>query len=125
MDGQVSHSEVGADRQTVALEEQLFLLRRLHQFLDRDANGVVTWREMMRTMKAAARGTPSMIASLNSWKPRRATGLIFAGATGEDKKEKQKDGAENEGDAASNAPTNRAKVRANDVTKQADRQQEK
>ena len=57
MDGQVSHSEVGADRQTVALEEQLFLLRRLHQFLDRDANGVVTWREMMRTMKAAARGT--------------------------------------------------------------------
>ena len=68
MDGQVSHSEVGADRQTVALEEQLFLLRRLHQFLDRDANGVVTWREMMRTMKAAARGTTFQLA-LTSWKP--------------------------------------------------------
>ena len=111
----MSHSEVGADRQTVALEEQLFLLRRLHQFLDRDANGVVTWREMMRTMKAAARGTPSSFLEL--LEAPRATGLIFAGATGEDKKEKQKDGAENEGDAASNAPTNRAKVRANDVTK--------
>ncbi len=53
----VSDSKPGADRQTIALDEQLFLLRRLHAFLDRDGSGVVTWREMMRTMKTAARST--------------------------------------------------------------------
>jgi hypothetical protein len=53
----VSESKPGTDRQTIALDEQLFLLRRLHAFLDRDGNGAVTWREMMRTMKTAARST--------------------------------------------------------------------
>ena len=53
----VSDSKPDADRQTIALDEQLFLLRRLHAFLDRDGSGAVTWREMMRTMKAAARST--------------------------------------------------------------------
>lgn len=53
----VSDSNPGADRQTIALDEQIFLLRRLHAFLDRDGSGVVTWREMMRTMKTAARST--------------------------------------------------------------------
>ena len=53
----VSDSKPGADRQTIALDEQIFLLRRLHAFLDRDGSGAVTWREMMRTMKTAARST--------------------------------------------------------------------
>lgn len=59
----VSDSAADADRQTIALDEQLFLLRRLHAFLDRDGSGAVTWREMMRTMKTAARAATNAESS--------------------------------------------------------------